>query len=39
LNWTHQILVYADDVNLLVGNINTIKESREVLLDISKGVV
>jgi hypothetical protein len=39
LNWTHQVLVYADDVNLLGDNMNTIKKSTESIIDGSKGLV
>jgi hypothetical protein len=32
-NWTHQHLVYADDINLLRDNINAVKRNTEVLID------
>jgi hypothetical protein len=36
LNGTHQPLVYADDVNLLEDNIDTIKKNTETLIDGSR---
>jgi predicted fused transcriptional regulator/phosphomethylpyrimidine kinase len=36
LNGTHQLLVYADDVNILVGSIHTIWKNTEALVIVSK---
>jgi hypothetical protein len=38
LNRTHELLAYADDVNLLGDNIDTIKRNTETLNDASKEV-
>jgi hypothetical protein len=38
LNGTHQLLAYADDVNLLGHNIDTTKKNTESLIDASKEV-
>jgi hypothetical protein len=38
LNGTHQLLVYADDVNLLGDYINIIKKNAEALLGTSKEI-
>jgi hypothetical protein len=38
LNATHQLLAYADDLNLLGDNIDTIKKNMKILIDASKEV-
>jgi hypothetical protein len=38
LNGPHQLLAYADDVNLLGDNIDTINKYTETLIDVSKEV-
>jgi hypothetical protein len=38
LNGTHHVFVYADDINLLGDNINSIKENSETLLKANRAV-
>ena len=38
LNGTHQLLVYADDVNILGGSVYTIKKNTEALFVSSKEI-
>jgi hypothetical protein len=38
MNGTHQLLVYADDVNLLGNSVNTVKENSETLLEASRDI-
>jgi hypothetical protein len=39
LNGTHQLLVYADDVNLLGDNINTINRNKKALIDVNRRLI
>ena len=38
LTGTHQLLVYADDVNIVGGSIHTVKENTESLIVASKEI-
>jgi hypothetical protein len=38
LNGTHQLLVYADDANILGDNTDTIKKNAQTLIDASKEI-
>jgi hypothetical protein len=38
LNGTHELLAYADDVNIVAGNTDTMKKNTEAFLDVSKEV-
>jgi hypothetical protein len=38
LNWTHQLLIYGGDVNLLGDNIDKMNKTTETLIDASKEV-
>ena len=37
-NGTHQLLAYADGVNILGGSIHTVKENAEALVVATKGI-
>ena len=38
LNGTHQLLAYADDVNILGGSIHTVKENAEAVVVATKEI-
>jgi hypothetical protein len=38
LNGTHQLLAYADDVNILGGSVQTVKENAEALVFATKEI-
>src|SRR5215469_16357772 len=38
LNGTHQLLAYADDVNILVGSVDTVKKNAEALVAATKEI-
>jgi hypothetical protein len=39
LNETHQLLAYADDVNLLGDNIDIVNKNTQTLIDASNGLI
>ena len=38
LNGTHQLLAYADDVNILGGSVHTVKKNAEALVAATKEI-
>ena len=38
LNGTHQLLAYADDVNILGGSVHTVKENAKALVLATKKI-
>ena len=36
LNGTHQLLAYADDVNILGGSVHVVKENAEALIIVTR---
>ena len=38
LNGTHQLLAYANDVNILGGSIHTLKENSEALVAVTREI-
>jgi len=38
LNGTHQLLAYADDVNILEGSVHTVKKNEEALVAATKEI-
>jgi hypothetical protein len=38
LNGTHQLLVFADDVNILGGSMHTLKKNTDTLVVTSKNI-
>ena len=38
LNGTHQLLAYADDVDILGGSVHTVKENAEALVVVTKEI-
>jgi hypothetical protein len=39
LNGTHKLLVYADDVNILGGNVHAVKKHTAALFSVVRGLV